>query len=193
MSVYEYNEGEHGGGFIGLRVAVCGGSVLRQKYFSYVDKQGSKNRPTTFKSENEIALLLKDANKLNKQWIKQKEEKRILRVTFGPPLGACINSQWNTTIRGLTCRYKISDYRAENKALVFCISIFATNKDGYKLQITVNVSDETTINAIWRGLGRQLALARGLKRMPYKWMQRIPTEQDRKKMLRIAKKQYLAA
>jgi len=193
MSVFEYNYGEHGGGFIGLRVAVMIDRKLRQKYFSYVAKQGSRNKPTIFKSDAEIGLLLKDANKLNRQWRKEKEEKKKIRHTFGPSLGACINNQWVTGIRGLTCRYKISDYRTENRTLVFCIGIFSTNDEGEKLQVVRNISNERTINAVWREMGRQLALSRGLKRMPYKWMKAIPNNLDRKKMLRTAKKQYLAA
>lgn len=193
MAVFEYNHGEHGGGFIGLRVAVMVDRKLRQKYFSYVEKQASKYEATVFKSESELGLLLKDANKLNKQWRKEKEKKKKIRHTFGPSLGACINPQWSTGIRGLTCRYKITDNRTEIKKLVFCISIFSTNDSGERMQVTRNISNERTISAVWRQLGRQLALSRDLKRMPYRWMKAIPGEQDRKKMLRTAKKQYLAA
>lgn len=193
MPIYEYNEDEHAGGFIGLRVAVMVGGNFRQQYYSYVKKQGGKNTDTLFKNEKEIALLLKDANKLDKQWLIEQRKMQHLRQTFGPPLNTCINPQWDTGIRGLTCRYKISDHKQDNKRLVFSISIFSTNDKGEKLQASRNIMDESTIETVWRDMAKQLALSRGLKRMPSKWMLALPNNLDRKKMFKTAKKQYLAA
>ncbi len=42
MAIYEYNDGDHGGGFIGLRVAVKVGDIHIQRYYSFRRRASNK-------------------------------------------------------------------------------------------------------------------------------------------------------
>lgn len=62
-----YQEGDHAGGFIGIRVAVKVGGELKQKYYNF------RFNRKAFISLEEERLLLLDAQKLEQQWLKKKK------------------------------------------------------------------------------------------------------------------------
>ena len=192
MAIFEYAPEEHPAYFVGLRVAVSIDSKFHQRYFTYTKKQGYRDRPSILHCDAEIALLKKDAEKLNARWIKEQLKYKKIRNTFGKPLSSTSNRQWHTGIRGLTCRYKVNDIRTAKGALVFCISLFVTTENGDKIQQSYIVPDESQIEAVWQEMASTLAVARGLKRTPPRWIQGLPTAKDRAKMKRKAKKLYLS-
>lgn len=191
MPIFEYLEGDHPAHFVGLRVAVSINCKVKQKYFSYTKKQGYKDRPSILHSDKEISLLRLDAIKLDNQWIEEQLKYKKVRNTFGKPYLRQLNRQWDTGVRGLTCRYIIKDRRTPNKSLVFTIGLFSTNECFEKFQLTRRVPDESVIETEWRKMTRKLALSRGLTRTPPKWNKAMPSVQDRAKMRRKAARIYL--
>lgn len=89
MSIKEYQEGEHSGGFIGLCVRVCVRGKPKQKYFSfkepvinsynYGDNKKFRRREYVFISRKRRKDIIKEAKKQNEIWIKEQKEEKLKR------------------------------------------------------------------------------------------------------------------
>jgi len=75
MGIKIYNDGEHGGGFIGIRVYRMVGHQLRQKYLSYRTRKFGR----TFCTESEARRLLEIAERLDQQWAREQKERARIR------------------------------------------------------------------------------------------------------------------
>ena len=95
MPIYRYNEGEHGGGFIGLRVAVLVNKELKQKYFSFT-VEGSPVSLDEEKTLEEKAKQLEDSWKYQQ---KSASEKRLNKAEEHAP------SIYSTGVRGIKMKF----------------------------------------------------------------------------------------
>jgi hypothetical protein len=75
MTVYQYNEGDHPAGFIGLRVAVMVNGNHKQKYFNFA----IRGTNYTFHSLEERNEMLLKAKALDQTWLYQKEAQATTR------------------------------------------------------------------------------------------------------------------
>lgn len=73
MAMFEYKEGQHPGGFIGLRVVCTVGDDYRQKYFSF----------RKIKAKTEKAKVKKEAIALEAKWAEEAKKIRRERAVLG--------------------------------------------------------------------------------------------------------------
>ncbi len=95
MPIYRYNEGEHGGGFIGLRVAVMVDSEPKQKHFSFV----ADGTPIPLSEEQRLKGIAKE---LNESWMHQQKsaiEKRHNQAKEQ------VFSIYSTGVRGIRMKF----------------------------------------------------------------------------------------
>lgn len=166
MSVTIYDEGEHGAGFVGVRVAVYVKDTQKQHYASFKDKSTKSG----YVSAVEQRRLIKAAKELNTRWEAEKlaaRKHRKLTTTIQR------DKLLNTHITGMyaTCSVTLNGRGYPN--INYCINVHA-KQDGERLLGGRSVlKDYDTYVAKWHELARELAKFRGLKRIPTHWKQHI--------------------
>lgn len=95
MPIYRYNEGEHGGGFIGLRVAVFVNKELKQKYFSFI-VDGSQVSLDEEKWIEEKAIQLEDSWKYQQKASAEKRHNQAQEQ---------VSSIYSTGVRGIRMKF----------------------------------------------------------------------------------------
>jgi len=171
MSVFLYDEGDHGGGFVGARVAVMVGSKHRQKYFSF----RCKSSPTGFVSFAKEEELKREAYALNEQWLAEQAEAekhwKITTPTRGGTKTAC-----ETPALGLVCgfkpRYSSKKGHINSYRLMLGYNI---REAGKRYTHTTTVTAYSDLEMQWRNTTKELARQRGLKRAPPRWNKGMPS------------------
>jgi hypothetical protein len=95
MAIYKYNEGEHGGGFIGLRVAVMVNKKLKQKHFSFI--VGS-----SWVSLDEEKALEEKAKQLEDSWKYQQQSASEKRHNQAQERQSSV---YSTGVRGIKMKF----------------------------------------------------------------------------------------
>lgn len=95
MPIYRYKEGEHGGGFIGLRVAVLVNKELKQKYFHFT-VDGLSVSLDEEKALEERAKHLEDSWKYQQQAASEKRINQALEQ---------FSSVYGTGVRGIKMKF----------------------------------------------------------------------------------------
>lgn len=108
MSIYEYNEDEHPGGFIGLRVAVMVNKKHKQKYYSFRDTSGKR----FFLTQKQINQIWREARELEEKWLNMQKVAEKRRLKDARPTS---RAQDSTGVRGITFTYLYSPDRHGNK------------------------------------------------------------------------------
>ena len=117
MSIYEYNEGDHPGGFLGLRVTVSINGNVKQKYFRF------KKNHHEYISLVEEKALRKKAAKLHNEWMKlqkqaQAEAKKVEYFKHKR------QSVYNTGIQGISMRFIIDKKWRQNQWKIYYTPAF---------------------------------------------------------------------
>jgi hypothetical protein len=118
MPIYEYNEGEHPGGFIGLRVSVSINGKVKQKYFRF------KKNNHEYISLTEENKLRKQAEKLNNLWLKiqkQEQKKNKQNIDFYKHKRTSV---YNTGIQGISARFIIDRKFRANRWIIYYYPAF---------------------------------------------------------------------
>ena len=82
MSIYEYNEGDHPGGFLGLRVTVSINGIVKQKYFRF-KKNHHEYRVQRFTIRNPKSPYSQLNKERLKRLLKQKKVTASVHKTLG--------------------------------------------------------------------------------------------------------------
>ena len=143
MTVYTYDYGEHGGGFVGLRVAVMVEGKLHQRYFSVHSRKSERF------SDEVITTLTRQAHQLNDQWVaektrsieKRKQDCQEIRVT---------DNLYTTGVRGIKMKYVVYKRGSKKKSqCLYYTPMFVVSgaHNGKRFQKKFNILSQGYTNA----------------------------------------------
>ena len=164
MPIYKYEEGEHGSGFIGLRVAVMVNNELKQKYFSFLVR--GKNI-----SAAQEEHIKKQALELDERWQFSKraaQEKRLNQAKEHK------SSVYATGVRGIRMKFIIEKkIRAGERRTYFTPKFIVTgSNDNIKFGKNFNILTQGYNNA-WTNAVLYYAMNKNLTN-PDALLERVP-------------------
>lgn len=140
MSIYEYEEGELGSGFVGLRVNVSVDSEIMQRWFSFRGKRNPNKRSTrAWVSATKEKLIRREARKLEKQWLAEQAQAHAEFVAAAIPT-ARGNAWAKTGIKGINISYSPSDGRTVKNVYFYPNFIVHIKKNGARFANTFSIN-----------------------------------------------------
>jgi hypothetical protein len=167
MAIFEYNDGDHPGGFIGLRVAVSVDGETKQEYFSFKDV-----------SLEEEARLTRLAHKLNSKWLRYQrtaKNKRDREATPGTRDAPHATQVKGISFKNVPCK-KIRG--GKEKTYYYPELILHISHEGETLTKRYSVrKDGSNLASQWEAAIRALAKHKHLTRWRH-LLERCPTMGD---------------